>query len=129
MRAPVVLTLTSSGQDAATGETSLLAVIEVNAPPAFPLTLSVSLPPGGQLTGGLPQETLASLQAGQIQRSFRVRGALTPQAPLKVALHGAAADKSSGLSAERAYPAPASAPVRTVGPQPPGGRPPGPVPR
>jgi hypothetical protein len=129
MRAPVVLTLTPTGQDAATSEASFLAVIEVNAPPGYPLTLSVSLPPGAQLTAGLAQETLASLPAGQLQRSFRVRGALTPQAPLKLTLHGVAPDKSSGLSAERAYPAPANATVRTVGPLPPGGRPAGPVPR
>jgi hypothetical protein len=129
MHAPVVLTLTSTGQDAATGETGFLAVIDVNAPPGFPLTLTAALPPGAQLTAGLAQETLTPTQAGPIQRSFRVRGALTPQAPLRVAIRGQAADRSSGLSAERIYPPPASTPVRTVGPLPPGGRPPGPVPR
>ena len=131
MHAPVVLTLSSTGQDAATGEMSFLAVVEVNAPPGFPLTLTTSLPPGSQLTAGLAQETLTPSQPGQLQRTFKVRGALTPQAPMKLILNGIAPDKSSGLHAERAYPPPVSGPPpRTVGPLlPPGGRPPGPVPR
>lgn len=129
MRAPIVLTLNATGQDPATGELSFLAVVDINAPPGFPVTLTALLPPGAQLTGGLPQETLNLPQPGQLQRPFRVRGALTPQSPLRVVIDGRAPDNSSGLHAERLYPPPASAPVRTVGPMPPGGRPPGAVPR
>lgn len=128
-RFPVQVTLDAVGPASAAGEQDVQLVLDVNLPPAFPLLVTVTPPGGAQLVSGQPQETLTISQKGRITRVFRVKGTLTPQAPLLVVVHGEAADRSSGIHADKKFPVAAPGPGPQLGPPPPGGRPPSGPPR
>ena len=122
--APAVLTLT--GQMLPSGETEVVATIDVNGPIPYPVTLTATPPRSAQLTMGQPQEQLSLGQAGRLQRVFHLRsaGPLSPDDPLKVTLMGQSG--GSGFRADKAFPPRASTPQPTgpTAPRPPGGRPP-----
>ena len=124
-QAPVVVTLQQGNVNAQTGETDVVATIDVSQPIGYPVTVTVTPPPGGQLTGGVPQETLQLPQPGRLQRVYRVRSSqpLGPQNAFHLVLHGEA--NGMGVHADRWLPPPAEVHVGpTQGPMPPGGRPP-----
>jgi hypothetical protein len=128
-QAPVVVTLQQGNVNPQTGETDVLAFFDVSQPIGYPVTVTVTPPPGGQLTSGLPQETLQLSQPGRLQRVYRVRSAqpLGPQNAVHLVLHGDGA--GVGVHADRWLPPPAEMRVAPPsGPTPPGGRPPTPAP-
>ena len=124
-QAPVVVTLQQGNVNAATGETDVLVYIDVSQPISYPATLTVTPPPGGQLTSGAAQETLQLSQQGRLQRAYRVRSTapLGPNNAVHVVLHGDGG--TSGIHADRWLPPPAELRVPPhQGPTPPTGRPP-----
>ena len=108
----------------APGETELQLTLEVRRPLPYPLSVTVTLPGGAQLASGAAQESIPITQPGRIVRRYRVQGALSPQAPVQVTVHGEAPDRSSGIHADQKYPPPPAASAPPVGTPPPGGRPP-----
>jgi hypothetical protein len=125
---PVIVTL----EQVAAGdgqETEFQLTLAVNRPLAYPLSVTVTVPPGVQLTSGSPQESVSVAQTGKILRRFRTTGPLTEQAPFRIVVHGEAPDRSSGVHADQQFPRPAEAPRRPPGTPPPGGRPPTAIPR
>lgn len=122
---PVVVTLQQGNVNAATGETDVLVFVDVSQPLSYPTTLTVTPPPGGQLTSGQPQETLQLAQTGRLQRVYRVRSAspLGPNNAVHVVLHGESG--GVGVHSDRWLPPPAEMRVPPhQGPTPPIGRPP-----
>lgn len=106
------------------GDHELVLTLDVNSPPAFPVQLTATAPSGAQLVAGQAQETLTLTQPGRVTRSFRVRGPLSAQSPFRVVVHGQAPDRSSGLHADKVYPAAVAVAPPVPNKPPPGGRPP-----
>ncbi|MCS6898695.1 MAG: hypothetical protein RMJ98_03150 [Myxococcales bacterium] len=125
---PVIVTLeqvaTGDGQD-----TEFQLTLDVNQPLAYPLLITATVPPGVQLTGGSPEESVPIPQPGKLLRRFRTKGPLTEQAPFRIVVHGEASDHSSGIHADQQFPRAVETPRRPLGPPPPGGRPPSALPR
>lgn len=120
---PVIVTLEPAGA-ASAGETELQLTLDVNRPPSYPLSITITVPPGAQLAAGALQESLPITQPGKILRRYKVTGPLSPQAPFRVVVHGEAPDQSSGIHADQQFPPVAAAPRPSHTPPPPGGRPP-----
>jgi hypothetical protein len=127
--APVVVTLSQGQVNSQTGETDVLATIDVHEPISYPVSLVATAPRSGQLTAGVAEEQLTLDHAGQITRSFRVRtpGPLSIDDPFRLVVRGQSPNGAVGFVADRQFPPrPEASPVQPNGPRPPGGRPPGP---
>jgi hypothetical protein len=126
VRAPLVVSF-EEPRALPSGEIELPVVIEVRDSIAFPLAFRATLPRDATLVDGSLDAPVDGSQPGRQTRVFRFRhsGPLAADNPFRVAVHGEAADKSMGISADRVYPAvvPVVRPP-SAGPRPPNGRPP-----
>jgi glucose/arabinose dehydrogenase len=125
--APLVVKLIPVSENAATGETELRADFDAREKLPYPITITLVPPAGALIVSGNQTETMDITSAGRFSKSFKIRvqAPLTAQAPVKVVVHGVAADKSAGLHAEPQYPAVVETTVPPrQGPSVPGGRPP-----
>ncbi len=88
------------------GQFDLVADIQVNATLNVPATIAVQIPDGVNLVSGQQEETLSSLPAGQLQRTFKfeVVEKLQKEQPIKVIVDCKDPGGAFGAHAERAYP-------------------------
>lgn len=125
--APLVVKLVPVSENTATGEMELRADFEAREKLPYPITITLVPPSGALIVAGNQTETMDITSAGRFTKSFKIRVQAPPtaQAPVKVVVHGVAADKSAGLHAEPQYPAVVETGVPPrQGPSVPGGRPP-----
>ena len=124
--APVVVTLAQGAANAQTGETDIIATIDVNEPISYPVSLAATAPRAGQLTSGQAQEAMTLDHPGRLTRTYRVKGPLSVDDPFHILVRGSAPNGSAGFSADRQFPPrPELIVPDSNGPRPPGGRPPG----
>ncbi|MCL2822405.1 MAG: hypothetical protein FWD57_00260 [Polyangiaceae bacterium] len=122
MSAPVILNLQGPNPIPNGGPITLDLEIVANEPIQAPVSLIVRVPPGTQLVGGAPSETLSLPQAGRYYRRFVVQtqGRLTQ--PVIVEADAQGPNNSWGFHARREYPEAAQTPITPQ--RHPGGRPP-----
>lgn len=120
--APLLLSLQAVADE--NGVLELQAHLDAQASIAYPVELTVALPPGATLVSGDARQSVP-VAAGRTTRSFRVAhgAALTP---IKVVAHVVHPDKAWGIHAEKFYPEVAKPSAYVPPPAPPMARPPRP---